>query len=75
MIPFLENKNVWEIPYLKIANIHFMVFDRYEIHIQAFVPFINAMAIISKSSSSEDMIQKEVLKKTHKKNEKRNICV
>ena len=34
----------------------FHVFDRYEIHIQAFVDFIDAIAIISKSSSSQSII-------------------
>ena len=34
-----------------------MFFDRYEIHIQAFVDFINAIAIIPKSSSSQNIIQ------------------
>ena len=37
-----------------------MFVDSYEIHIQAFVDFINAFAIIYKSSSSENMIQNEV---------------
>ena len=38
-----------------------MFFDRYEIHIQAFVDFINAIAIIFKSSSSQNMNQHEIL--------------
>ena len=42
MLPFLENKKVWAFPYLKIheyggfTKFPFHVFDRYEIHIQAF---------------------------------------
>ena len=46
-----------------------MFFDRYEIHIQAFVDFINAIAITFKSSSSQNINQNEVLtnrKKKHK---------
>jgi len=59
MIPFLplfENKKVWGFPYLKIEKlqeIHFMFFDRYEIHIQAFVHFINAKLIMFQSSSPQ----------------------
>ena len=44
MITFLENKEVQGIPYLKIdklSKFRFMFFDRYEIHIQAFLYFIN----------------------------------
>ena len=42
MVPFLENKKHWGFPYLKIENTKFpfRVFDRYEIHIRAFVDFI-----------------------------------
>ena len=40
-----------------------MFFDRYEIHIQAFVDLINGRFIIFKSSSSENIIQKEVKQK------------
>ena len=50
MIAFLENKKVWGYPYLKIeklSNALFMFFDRYEIHIQAFVHLINGKLIIS----------------------------
>ena len=57
MIPFLENKKVWSIPYLKIdefggcledlPNLHFTFFDRYEIHIQAFLYFINENLSVS----------------------------
>ena len=42
-----------------------MVFDRYEIHIQAFEDFINAIVVIFRSSSSQFMIKDEVLKNTH----------
>ena len=44
-----------------------MFFDRYEIHIQAFVDFINATAIIFKSSSSQNINQHEVLKNKKQK--------
>ena len=40
----LSNKKVWGLPYLKIEKLQeilFMCFDRYEIHIQAFVDFIS----------------------------------
>ena len=40
-------------PYLKIkklSSFHFMFFDRYVIHIQTFVEFINVKLIISRSS-------------------------
>ena len=46
MIPFLplfENKKVWGLPYLRIEKLQeilFMFFERYAIHIQAFVHFI-----------------------------------
>ena len=46
----------WGFPYLKIeklANVHFMVFDRYETHIQAFGDFIYVIFIISRSSFSQ----------------------
>ena len=46
----------WGFPYLKIEKlptVHFMFFDRYEIHIRAFVDFIYAKCIISRSSSSQ----------------------
>ena len=48
-IPLIENKQVWGFPYLKIdklQEINFMLFDRYEIHIQASVHFINGKLII-----------------------------
>ena len=55
---FQKSKRV---PYLKIRNLpnfHFMFFDRYEIHIQAFVDFINGKLIIFRSSSSQNIICK-----------------
>ena len=61
MIPFLKNKKVWGFPYLKIEKLrhsHFMFFDRYEIQIQAFVDSINAIFIICRSSSPQNMISK-----------------
>ena len=51
----------WGFSYLKIEklpNSHFMFFDRYEIHIEAFGNFIYAMRIIFRSSSSENLIWK-----------------
>ena len=49
-----------------------MFSDRYEIHIQAFVDFINAIAIILKSSSSQNMIQTKVLKFSKNTHENKN---
>ena len=50
-----------------------------EIHIQAFVDFINAIVIIFKSSSSQNINQNEVLKTKrqdfHKISQKRNVLV
>ena len=57
MIPFLENKKVWGFAYLKIEKlqeINFMLFDRYEIPIQAFVDFIDGKFIIFRSSSPQN---------------------
>ena len=64
MMPFLENKKV-EGPFLennkigvplpenrKVTTFPFHVFDRYQIHIQAFLYFINGKFIIFRSSSS-----------------------
>ena len=36
---------------------HFMFFDRYEIHIQAFVDFINGKLIIFRSSSPQNYFE------------------
>ena len=47
--PSSKIKKVWGVPYLKIeklSNVLFMFFDRYEIHIQVFVNFINGKLII-----------------------------
>ena len=44
-------------PYLKIkklSNSHFMFFDRYEIHIPAFLDFIKPIFIIFRSSASQN---------------------
>ena len=46
----------WCFPYLKVVklpNLHFMFFDRYEIQIQAFLKFINGQFIIFRSSSPQ----------------------
>ena len=59
-IPLLENKKVQGFPYLKIEvlpNSHFKIFDRYEIHIQAFVHFVYGQFIIFRSSSSQNYFQ------------------
>ena len=52
--PFLEHKKRLGIPLpenRKVAKLPFHVFNRYEIHIQAFVNFINGKVIIFQSSS------------------------
>ena len=49
MIPFLENTKSLGIPLpenKKLPHFHFMVFDGYEFHIQAFVDFIDGKFII-----------------------------
>ena len=49
MIPFLENKKVWGVPYLKIEKLppfHFMCFDRYENHTQDFANVLYGKFII-----------------------------
>ena len=64
MIPFLENIKVWGFPYLKIEklpNIHFMIFDRYEIHIQAFADFISGKCIISDPHLHEIELKHEIV--------------
>ena len=76
MIPFLGIKKFGDsLPEnRKIQEIHFMCFDRYEIHIQAFHDLINAIAIIFKSSSSQNINQNEVLNSLKEKTkEKRYI--
>ena len=40
-----------------------MFFDRYEIHIQAFVDFINGKLIICQSSAPQNYFKKYILKK------------
>ena len=46
-LPLFENNKVWGFPYLnKVIERPFHVFDRYEIHIQAFLYFINGKLII-----------------------------
>ena len=40
-----------------LPNFHFMFFDRYVIHIQAFVDFINGQLIIFRSSSPQNYAQ------------------
>ena len=65
MIPCLENKKVWSIPYQKIEkfeNVQFMFFDRYENHIQAVVHFIDGKIIIFWSSPPHKIILKYVFK-------------
>ena len=71
MIPFLplfEIKKVWGFPSLEINKFggftKFMshVFDRYEIHVQAFVDFINGKSIIFRSSSPQNYFKKYILK-------------
>ena len=56
MIPFLENKKVG-VPLpenKKVTTFPFQVFDRHEIHIQAFVDCIEGHFIIFRSSSPQD---------------------
>ena len=48
--PFLEKQ--FRVQIEKLQEIPFMFFDRYEIHIQAFLLFINGKWIIFQSSSS-----------------------
>ena len=56
MIPFLENKKLGTpLPEnKKVTTFPFHVFDRYEIHIQAFLDSINGKIIIFRSSSSQN---------------------
>ena len=70
MIPFLENKKLWGFPYRKIKKhtFSFHIFDRYEIHIQAFVDFINGKLIIFQSSSPQNIFKKYILKIFSKNN-------
>ena len=65
MIPFLENKKVWGFPYLKIKKLphfHFMIFDRYDIHIQAFGDVFYGKFIIFRSSSSQNYFMDNYVK-------------
>ena len=43
-----------------LSNFHFMFFDRYEIHIQAFVDFIKGELIIFQSSSPRNYFKKYI---------------
>ena len=56
---FLKIKNgdslIWKYIHLEdLPNWYFMFFDRYEIHIQAFLYFINGKLIICQSSSPQN---------------------
>ena len=56
----LSKKTCHVFPYLKVkklTNFHFMVFDRYAIHIQAFLDFIKGKFIIFQSSPPHKYFQ------------------
>ena len=53
----------WGFPYLKIQKlsiVHFMFFDRYEIHIQDFEDVFRVIVIISRCPSSQHLIKNEI---------------
>ena len=69
MIPLLENKKVEGFTYLKIkkaTKCPFMLLDRYEIHIQALVDFINGKLIIFSPHLHENIFE-IYIQKTYRK--------
>ena len=62
MFPFLGT-TVWGFPHIKIKKLphfHFMFFDRYDIHIQAFLCFVNGSFIIFQSAPPRNYFKKYI---------------
>ena len=64
-------EDIWYI----LPTFHFMFFDRYEIHIQAFLLFINGKLIICQSSSPQNYFQNMYSENTRNSTIKSNELV